>query len=147
MVALRDDERLLEALDLEKEPYLFSSEVLMKLLESTSSSKTKLGMLSSISPRLLDPEDKLDQILRLFVSMEEKGQVEECLRRQTQHLKGSVFIKTFPSMLRRGRRSGGRGSLHSREEIRSEEMNYSCGHGAESQVGTPIGLYLDQYQF
>jgi len=109
----RDKEVLLEILEVEKKPYLFSSAVLLKLLESTSSSKTKISIISLISPRLVDPQDMLDQFLSIFRFVEEKNQVEECLRRRMQNLKGSIFIKKVSSLSRFGRSKGGRGSMHS----------------------------------
>lgn len=76
-----------------KQPYLFSSEHLSKILEVTTSVRTRINMMAMIGPRLTDPKAKTAYFLGLFRYAEEKAQVEEILKARTQTMNSSIFSK------------------------------------------------------
>lgn len=94
-----------------KQPYLFSSDHLSKILEVTTSVRTKINMIASIGPRLTDPKAKTAYFLGLFRFAEEKSQVEEILKARTQTMNSSIFSKgsELRGAGRGGRGAGGRG--------------------------------------
>lgn len=107
-------------------PFLFTSENLIRLLDTTDSVKTKLEIVAKISQRLIDPKDKAEQLLGLFRYMEDKKRVEDCLKARIQTINSKLFKRTLASSAlgsgARGR--GGRGSnrrLSSGEGCRSAD--------------------------
>eukprot|EP01038_Epipyxis_sp_PR26KG_P011462 gene11462-15354_t len=89
----------------EKNPYLFNSEDLTKLLDVTTSLPTKKTIINLIVPRLSDPRAKLDYFVGLFRFVEDKTQVEEVFKNRTEAMRSSLFKRD--SALLQGR--GGRG--------------------------------------
>ena len=98
--------RILDELKL---PYLFSSDQLSKILEVTTSVRTRINMMGMIGPRLVDPKAKTAYFLGLFRYAEEKAQVEEILKARTQTLNSSIFNKGTDLRGGAGRGSAGRG--------------------------------------
>jgi hypothetical protein len=92
----RRNEDLLDYMEFTRQPYLFSSETCLKILDTTTSIRTKLVLLEMIGPRLTDPKAKMDQILGLFRFAEEKSKVEEILKARSATLLSSMF-KATPS--------------------------------------------------
>lgn len=88
-----DNSQLIEILNKEKLPYLFSSDQLQKILEVTPSVKTRITIFSLIGPRLTDPKAKSEYFIGLFRYSDEKLAVEEILKARTQTLASSVFSK------------------------------------------------------
>ncbi|RYG59993.1 DUF4476 domain-containing protein, partial [archaeon] len=82
---------MLEALETEKQPYLFNSTDLLTILELTTSVKTRLLIVLSLVPRLTDPRAKMDTLIGLFRFSEEKSQVEEALKTRVQAINHAVF--------------------------------------------------------
>lgn len=100
---------LLRTLEMEKSPYLFSSAQLIRLLETTDSVKTKLEIISKVSPRLLDPKSKAEELSGLFRFVEDKKRVEDCLKARIHTLNSTIFKReTSLSRINRAGR-GGRG--------------------------------------
>lgn len=100
---------MLSRLDESKNKYIFDSISLIKLLDSTSSLKTKLKIVSMISPRLIDPNSKTEEILSLFRFSEDKKYVENALKDRAKNMNVSQFTK--PSSVKSSILSGrGRGS-------------------------------------
>lgn len=99
---------LLEKLETDKQPFLFQSSDLIKLLDITTSIKTKIGIVGAIGPRLLDPRSQMDHIVGMFRYAEEKNQVEDIFKARIQHLNASIFKKSALTPPGAGR-GGGRG--------------------------------------
>jgi hypothetical protein len=83
-----------------KGPYLFSSDGLALLLETTTSIRTKIAIIQMVGPRLIDPKAKISYFTGLFRYTEEKSIVEEVLKARAQVLATSMFsrkegIKSF----------------------------------------------------
>jgi hypothetical protein len=106
--ALEANDERLRVLEEAKLPYLFASEQLLKMLEITTSIKTKIQMIAQIGPRLSDPRAKTQQFLDLFRYSEEKNQVEEILKARNQAILSSQFSTASSGA---GRGGAGRGSL------------------------------------
>ncbi|KAJ1434199.1 hypothetical protein B484DRAFT_394151 [Ochromonadaceae sp. CCMP2298] len=83
---LTTNEERLNLLDVVKEPYLFSSDDLEKILYVTESTKTRLEMIHLVGPRLLDPHVKTEKLIGMFRFAEEKEMVEEVLKARTHTL-------------------------------------------------------------
>lgn len=107
MASCRANEERLKVLEEAKLPYLFSSEQLLKMLEITTSIKTKIAMIAQIGPRLVDPKAKTQQFLDIFRYADEKNQVEEILKARSQAIVSSQFSTASTA----GRGGGGRGGL------------------------------------
>ncbi len=92
-----------------KEPYLFSSGDLVKIVEVTSSLKTRIAMITMLGPRLSDPNSHVSTFTDMFRFNEDKKTVEEVLKARTNALNASQFTKKAAgsTLLRGG--PGGRG--------------------------------------
>ncbi len=75
-------------------PYLFTSEALVKLIEITTSIKTKIAIISSVGPRLIDPRVKMEYFVALFRFAEEKQIVEDVLKTRAQAISAALFNKS-----------------------------------------------------
>jgi hypothetical protein len=136
-------------LDETKGPYLFNSEDLAKMVEVTTSIRTKIAIIGHVGPRLVDPKAKPAYFAGLFRYAEEKSQVEEILKARTQVLASTMFSKTegIKNMSARhihpaGRGSPGRGAGAGRGGGPGSRAgsNTSIESGASSvkERGTPI---------
>jgi hypothetical protein len=105
----RSNEAILWELDDQKTPYLFTSEALLKLLEVTTSVKTKITMIAMLGPRLVDPKSKMTTFLDIFRYAEEKARVEEILKARASTLSSAVFKQTTAIAPGAGRGRGGAG--------------------------------------
>jgi hypothetical protein len=100
----------LRILEVAKIPFLFHSEDLAKMVDTTLSVRTRISMMATIGPRLVDPKAKTDYFLGLFRYAEEKSQVEDILKARTQTLNSSMYNKMGASESSyRGGLAGGRG--------------------------------------
>jgi len=107
---LTTNEERLNLLDVVKEPYLFSSDDLEKILYVTESTKTRLEMIHLVGPRLLDPHVKTEKLIGMFRFAEEKEMVEEVLKARTHTLASKSFSPLVGgSLLDRGSSLCGRG--------------------------------------
>lgn len=95
---------------MEKIPFMFTSDALARIVEVTTSLKTRLAIILSVAPRLTDPRSRLEHFTGLFRFVEEKAQVEEAFKLRIQAINGSLFRKTdSASVLSPGGGRGGRG--------------------------------------
>lgn len=109
-----NNQGILDILDTEKLPFLFTSAQLLQLLSLTPSVKTNVAIVLMIAPRLVDPRSLFDEILGHFRYAEYKSQVEDALKARIQSLNSSQFRKDSTSPLFAGRGGrGGRGGLSS----------------------------------
>ena len=88
-----DNEEVLEILNEEKMPYLFSSNDLLLLVEVTESIKTKIKMISMVGPRLIDPTAKAESIVGKFRYSVQKDTVRKILKDRQQILSSQAFSK------------------------------------------------------
>eukprot|EP01039_Chlorochromonas_danica_P003027 gene3023-3302_t len=106
-----NNQGILDILDTEKLPFLFTSAQLLQLISLTPSVKTNVAIVLMIAPRLVDPRSLFDEILGHFRYAEYKSQVEDALKARIQSLNSSQFKKdsaASPLFAGRGGR-GGRG--------------------------------------
>ena len=85
-----NDERLI-LLETLKEPYLFTSSNLEKIVNITVSLKTRMSMIGLIGPRLTDPNAKISIFTDMFRFSEDKKSVEDILKARTNTLNASQF--------------------------------------------------------
>lgn len=102
---LGDNQAILDTLETEKQPFMFTCTDLIRLLNVTTSIKTKLAIVNGIAPRLSDPKAGLEQVTNLFRFAEEKSIVEDAFKSRIQTLTGAAFSRG--GMLSPG---GGRGA-------------------------------------
>jgi hypothetical protein len=81
----------LECLDEEKMPYLFPSEVMMKIVALTPSIRTKIAIITMLGPRLIDPNEHMAELIELFPYSEEKEKVADVLKGRAKVLGASMF--------------------------------------------------------
>lgn len=99
-----------------KQPYMFSSSDLLKILEITESLRARLAIILLIAPRLIDPRESLETVLQMFRFTEDKYKVEEAYKHRLQiinalNLKSEYVRNTHMFHARGGGRGGGgRGS-------------------------------------
>lgn len=94
----------------DKVPYLFCSDDLLKLIQVTTSIKTKLAIINLIAPRLTDPRVKMEHMIGLFRYADEKTSVEEALKARITTLNGSAFrTNSSPLPTPAAPTAGGRG--------------------------------------
>jgi hypothetical protein len=98
-----DNKRILEELEVDKQPYTFECDDLLILMGCTTSVKTKLAMVTAIAPRLMDPKSKMDLIINSFRFAEEKEIAGDALRSRITVLTGSIFKKNLMNNARGGR--------------------------------------------
>ena len=60
------NEEIIFNIEREKIPYLFTSDQLMALIETTLSVKTRLAMVTHLGPRLVDPKAKANQFIQVW---------------------------------------------------------------------------------
>ena len=101
----RKNEEIIRSLDEAKDPFLFTSDNLIKLLEVTTSLKTKIAIIGLIGPRLLDPKAKTAYFTGLFRFVEDKNAVEEIFKARAQTIQSTAFSRS--DTLNRGGRGGG----------------------------------------
>lgn len=103
--AIDKNEEIIRIVDEERTPYIFSSDNLIKLLEVTTSLKTKIAIIGLIGPRLMDPKEKTGYFTGLFRFVEDKNTVEEILKTRAQTLHSSTFSRS-EGLKQRGSISG-----------------------------------------
>ena len=109
----RTNEEILDYIDFQRKGYLFTSEVLIILLNSILSIKTRLAVVEMLGPRLIDPNTKPDDILCLFRYSQDKEKVAEILKLRASTLTSSIF-RTSVNISRNSQRiSRGTGYLTS----------------------------------
>jgi hypothetical protein len=89
-------------LDDAKAPYLFTSDDLSKLIEVTTSIRTKISIMGQVGPRLVDPKSKTAYFTGLFRYAEEKCTVEEILKAREKTLASAVFANNVRTQSGRG---------------------------------------------
>lgn len=119
-------------LESKKTPYLFNSAGLLKILNVTTSVKTRLAIIASIGPRLTDPKAKTAELVGLFRYSEEKQKVEEILKARASTLSASAFTRGGLALGRRASTrpmstGGGRG----RGRPESDRIISSASEGTE----------------
>lgn len=133
-----DNQSVLEALEAGKDQYLFTSAELIQLMDTTTSLKTKLAMVTMIGPRVTDPKAGMDKVSGVFRYAEEKAQVEEVFKARLQALSGSMFSRGTSQMMSpqggRGGRGRGRASRTSSITDSSSEAAKSTSEVAEEVV-------------
>jgi len=72
---------------------LFLSTCLIALLQTTTSLRTRLEIVVQIGPRVIDPNENISTILKMFRFSEEKERVREILRARSHTLTSHVFLK------------------------------------------------------
>lgn len=92
IILASDNEKKIKAVDELKNAFLFSSDDLLQILDTTPSVKTRIRMIGLIGPRLTDPKAKASEILGLFRYAEEKNQVEEILKHRAHTVANNVYI-------------------------------------------------------
>jgi hypothetical protein len=103
------NEKLLELLENEKTPYLFSSDNLKKIIDTITSMKTKLAIILMLAPRLTDPRSKMDEFINIFRYADDKTKVEDALKNRAQLIGSSGFNRTSTTLTAGG--IGGRGGM------------------------------------
>ena len=103
------NEKLLELLENEKGPYLFSSDNLKKIIDTITSMKTKLAIILMLAPRLTDPRSKMDEFINIFRYADDKTKVEDAMKNRAQLIGSSGFSRTSSTGMSTGR--GGRGGM------------------------------------
>jgi hypothetical protein len=99
-------------LEIQKTPYLFSSDNLIELMQITESVKTRLAIIQSVGPRLSDPKAKSEVIIGLFRYADEKKVAEDVLKARAQSLVGTSTYSPPPSGVNIMMNSGGRGNTN-----------------------------------
>lgn len=94
----RENEDRLILLETLKEPYLFTSSNLEKIVNITVSLKTRMSMIGLIGPRLTDPNAKISTFTDMFRFSEEKKSVEDILKARTNTLNASQFKRCGSSI-------------------------------------------------
>lgn len=108
LLTTEENEQRLEMLDDMKDPYLFKSSNLIRLVEITPSLKTKMRMLYIIGPRLVDPRAEAEYFKGMFRFSEEKSEVEEILKARVHTISTAQFNKSMgPGLLATGGRGAG----------------------------------------
>lgn len=139
-----NDARLLQLEDL-KQPYLFTSKQLCILIDVTTSVKTRIGFITCIAPRLVDPKAKLEYFSGLFRYSGEKMLVEGPLKQRIQAVTSSMFSKANGAMRggplaggRGGGRGAGRGGAgRGRRETAPPDMQSSASAAVNSNRSLP----------
>jgi hypothetical protein len=127
-----DNAERLHMLESGKEPYLFSSDDLIQLVEITPSLKTRIEMISMIGPRLTDPTAKVAVFTGMFRYTEDKNIVEEVLKARTHAINASKFTnRAGTNALRPG---GGRGGAGRGVKMASA----LAGRGAAGRGGSRV---------
>lgn len=88
-----ENDQLLNVLNEEKVPYLFTSKDLVRLVATTESLKTKINLIAIVGPRLTDPRGESDYLIGLFKYAKHKDQVKEILKARAQILNAAMFNK------------------------------------------------------
>eukprot|EP00599_Poterioochromonas_sp_BG-1_P008089 CAMPEP_0173145132 /NCGR_PEP_ID=MMETSP1105-20130129/7628_1 /TAXON_ID=2985 /ORGANISM="Ochromonas sp., Strain BG-1" /LENGTH=217 /DNA_ID=CAMNT_0014058909 /DNA_START=285 /DNA_END=938 /DNA_ORIENTATION=- len=81
------------------------------MIEVTTSIRTKIGIISLVGPRLIDPKAKIPYFTGLFRYSEEKAAVEEVLKARVHVLTTALFTRRDGIRSFGGRGSGGRHPL------------------------------------
>jgi hypothetical protein len=108
-ILFRNFEERMKIIEERKQPFLFTSTSLIKILEDISSIKTKLAIIQSIGPRLTDPKAKMNELLNMFRYSEDKLKVEFILKSRATAISSSVFKTSSGSsvIMRTARGVGG----------------------------------------
>lgn len=130
---IEKNEEILRIVDETRIPYLFSSDNLIKLLEVTTSLKTKIAIIGLIGPRLMDPKAKIAYFTGLFRFVEDKNTVEEILKTRAQTINSSVFSRS-ENLKGAGGRGIGRSSITSRSGRGSMRSGLSPMGGSSSSL-------------
>ena len=86
-----NEERIFHVEDV-KDPFLFSSADLLRIVEGvTPSVKTRVSFISLLGPRLTNPREEMDTLVGLFRFAEEKSIVENVLRTRANTLNANIF--------------------------------------------------------
>jgi Domain of unknown function (DUF4476) len=81
-------------------PYLFTSDILLRILDLTPSIKTKLIMIEMIGHRLVDPKEKMDVLVDMFRFAEEKEKVSDILKARVHILNGLMFNRGVRAVMK-----------------------------------------------
>ncbi len=80
-------------MELEKDPYLFTSLQLEEIVCTTASLKTRLSMIALLGPRLIDPNGRITVFTDMFRFADDKRAVEEVLKSRANMLSRSQFLQ------------------------------------------------------
>ena len=80
-------------MELEKDPYLFTSLQLEEIVRTTPSLKTRLSMIALLGPRLIDPNGRITVFTDMFRFADDKRAVEEVLKSRANMLSRSQFLQ------------------------------------------------------
>lgn len=132
-----DNQSILDALERERQPFMFTCADLIRLLNVTTSIKTKLAMITGTAPRVSDPKAGLEQVTSLFRYAEDKDVVEEAFKTRIQAVTGATFARGG-GMLAAGRgggrgRGAGRGGSQ-RPSLESSEMSASASSAVAASL-------------
>ena len=109
IVGLEDNKARINYLNIQKQPYLFNSEMLMKFVNVTESVKTRVSFIEAIAPRLTDPNAKSSEFIDMFRYANDKTSVEEALKARSETLKSEKMSGKSKGSALGG---GGRGGEH-----------------------------------
>lgn len=155
---ISENQQILDTIDSEKYPYLFTSADLLQILDITTSIKTRIAIIAMLGPRITDPRTGMDKALSLFRFAEEKSQVEEVFKSRMQVLNGSMFTRvsslSSPGLGGRGAGRGGRcvlsSSVHSSSRPMSMPANLTSvfsevveASAEKSSLSTPTAAATD----
>lgn len=88
------NEAILENLEESKTGFLFTTESLQKIIEITTSLKTKLKLISLVAPRLIDPtRAKMEHFSSFFRFAEDKLIVENAFKERLKVINSSKFSR------------------------------------------------------
>jgi hypothetical protein len=131
-----DNQSILDALEREKQPFMFTCADLIRLLNVTTSIKTKLAMITGTAPRVSDPKAGLEQVTSLFRYAEDKDVVEEAFKTRIQAVTGATFARGGGMLAGRGGgrgRGAGRGGSQ-RPSLESSEMSASASSAVAASL-------------
>jgi hypothetical protein len=110
----RSNDKRIELLQVRKIPFLFSSSHLVKMVDITTSLKTKMAFIHAIGPRLVDPGAKSEVLKDLFRFSEQKNEVEEILKARLHVITSEKFTRPVSGDYAANGRGGGRGGIAGR---------------------------------
>ena len=89
-----DFEVRMRVVEKEKLPYTFTSSDLLETLEAITSIKTRIAIIESLCPRLMDPKARMIPILNMFRYSEERARVESALKARSNALSSTIYRST-----------------------------------------------------
>lgn len=125
----RDNELRLSILEEKKQPYLFSSSHLVQLTDLTPSLKTRLAMICTIAPRLVDPASKSAMLKEMFRFNCDKEKIDEVLQERTRTIQSARFTNTGEGRTPILFAGAGRGAAGGRGVRRTSAPQIMVGRG------------------